>query len=501
MECLTRFFQPFLIPSRTHVGCIDDLLKQTLFERSWVNTKEKEALAPESGGTVLAIGDTAVGINEGQGGIAAILASKEGVTAGEPKRMFALGKGHGAQANAELVLHELWPYILPEIVILFFSEETDIDDNLTQNPLLATSLYSTKCRQLQPEDLMSESLAPFDRALLVLPRMFEAKSLLRSIYFEMEAIRQRHWHHITEANKEPALADRRRLFLQNFGANSETDWQVTEIVFKRIIKFVQDRGAKPLIVRLPAMISVQDDAWERSQRELCGDTVVENTKHCGPIDRDLPARRLNKLAESQKVRLVDPTHILRRAYISSEQIYDFNGQLLELGEARIANLLATVLTPRAGEHSVGSPNGPRVFFAGHPDLELIGFWPIEFDSQHPFAWSQGLSELRISGLLKNKSYSATLELWDTTAAKSISVMVNKPWEELVITERIVKIPFPLVANAEGCIILKIKTPTWKPVDLAPQSKDSRTLGVAFSKLRMELITPEKAPNGQKSNNP
>ena len=81
-------------------------------------------------------------------------------------------------------------------------------------------------------------------------------------------------------------------------------WAVTEALLARIAERTRAAGVPLLMLVIPDVNQVDDVAWE---------TVVKASPNLAPMDRELPQRRLQEIAQRRGLRMVDLLPVLRAA--------------------------------------------------------------------------------------------------------------------------------------------------------------------------------------------
>jgi hypothetical protein len=255
----------------------------------------------------------------------------------------------------------LYDKVRPDLVLLAFSEDNDIDENIVWNPNVGvfpeTGEISREAVEAYRQGLRSVTFqdALFRRSALV--RFFRQRHLRASVAAEVAALDARlEAHGLANAPLGRMVADEaRRRFLQAFGSKYDDDWRVTEILLERVRRFVADRGAKLVLLRIPSRTSLDDAAWTEARHRFCGSEPVTAEKACGALDRAHTSDRLRAFATANQLAYIDPADELRAALERRESVYlPGDIHLSRLGHLRVGERLARDLVPILGGKLAGT---------------------------------------------------------------------------------------------------------------------------------------------------
>lgn len=264
------------------------------------------------------------------------------------------GLSYTSQAHQDELVRHVYDKIRPDAVVLAFSEDNDIDENIVWNPNLghfpetgdipreAVDAYRDGLRGVLVRDFL------FKHSAVV--RFFRQRHLRSSMAAEVAALDARlQAHGLKGAPLSRMVADEaRRRFLQAFSNKYDDDWRVTEILLERMRRFVADRGSKLVLVRIPSRMSVEDPAWTAAKERFCGDAAAGDGG-CGTLDRAHTARRLSAYASAHGIPYVDPEADLRASAERGEVVYlPEDIHLSRLGHARVGERLAALVVPLLG---------------------------------------------------------------------------------------------------------------------------------------------------------
>jgi hypothetical protein len=264
------------------------------------------------------------------------------------------GLSYTGQAHQEVLLRYLYGDVRPDLVVLAFSEDNDIDENIIWNPNLgvfpeqgaipeaAVAAYRGQFQNVVFQDFLFRHSATV--------RFFRQRHVRASVAAEVEALDARlKAHGLSGAPLSRMVADEaRRRFLQAFSTKYDEDWGVTEILLERIRRFVADQKGKLVLVRVPSQTSLDDEAWAAQSARFCG-REASSASACGSLDREHTAARLKKYAEGHGLFYVDPGPELRAGLGRREPMYlPGDIHLSRLGHARLGERLAKELVPLLG---------------------------------------------------------------------------------------------------------------------------------------------------------
>lgn len=287
------------------------------------------------------------------------------------------GLSFTSQAHQDVLLRYIYPETRPDLVVLAFAEDNDIDENIIWNPNLGVfpeqgeipteslRAYRDQIRNVVFEDFL------FRHSALV--RFFRQRHLRASLAAEAAALdEQLKAHGLSGAPITRMVADEgRRRFLQAFSHQYDDDWRVTEILLERIRRFVTERGAKLMLVRVPSKNSLDDGAWARVVGDFCGNDLATVERACGALDRTHTAKRLEAYAAAHQLSYLDPGPELRAGIDRKESIY-IPGDIhfSRLGHARVGEILAREIAPRFG----GTPVPPLAADAARKPRRVGAYW-------------------------------------------------------------------------------------------------------------------------------
>jgi hypothetical protein len=265
------------------------------------------------------------------------------------------GLGRTSQAHQHALLRHITDPIHPDVVVLAFSEEDDIDENIVWNPGLGVF---PELGEIAPSaidayreglwDPVVEDALYRHSALARLYRQRHARASIAAERRVLEAALARHDLAGLPRNRLVA-SDARRRFLQAFSQAYDEDWKATEILLERIRREVVDRGGTLVLLRIPSVLSVEDAAWALARERFCGAEPEAAEKGCRTLDRGHTARRLRAYAHANELIYVDPEGALRAATERGEPVYHREDPYLSRqGHARVGEQLAKVIVPLLG---------------------------------------------------------------------------------------------------------------------------------------------------------
>lgn len=273
-----------------------------------------------------------------------------------------LGMNGTSQYAQLVVLPHYLSAIDPKIVVLGFSEDTDIDENLVQDPLLE--------RILRGERSFEVSGAAARGALhkwSALARFFRARRLRDAAARDVAAFDRviESWGANRPEFSELVRSGWQRRFIDAFGDKLDGEWQVTELLLDRMRSEIEARGARLVILRVPSRYAVDPVAWDRRVRDVCGDDPRTVATACGTLDPEHTAKRLRSYAEAWHLPYVDPAPALKAAIARGEAVYFPLPEIHwnRVGHAHVGRVLAEAL---AGPLSLGESQAPTSAAAGKP---------------------------------------------------------------------------------------------------------------------------------------
>src|SRR6185295_340685 len=105
-----------------------------------------------------------------------------------------------------------------------------------------------------------------------LVRFFRQRQVRASLAAEAATLDARlEAHGLSGAPLSRMLTDAaRRRFLQAFSSKYDDDWKVTEILLERIRRYLNERGKRLVLVRIPSRIALERHSWQRALGDFCG---------------------------------------------------------------------------------------------------------------------------------------------------------------------------------------------------------------------------------------
>ena len=269
--------------------------------------------------------------------------------------VFNAGLSYTSQAHQDVLLRRLYDDIRPDLVVLAFSEDNDIDENIVWNPnngvFPETGEISSDAVNAYRDGLKSPVFRDFAFRHSALVRFFRQRTLRASVAAEVAAVDARlAAHGLSKAPLGRMVEDEaRRRFLQAFSDRYDDDFHVTQILLDRLLRFVADRHGKVVLLRIPSRMSVEERSWTAARTRFCGADVAASETSCGRLDREHTARRLADYARAHAITYVDPESELRAAVERGESVYlPEDIHLSRLGHARVGQRLAEILVPELG---------------------------------------------------------------------------------------------------------------------------------------------------------
>lgn len=232
--------------------------------------------------------------------------------------IYKLGLSGTSQYVQFEALRARWPTIRPAKVVLGFSEDTDIDENVLQDPLLKrvlagerVSLYSRTAAR----DVLHRRSA--------LLRFLAARRLRDGLSREIETLENvvRSWGAARPAFEDLLRTGWQRRFIDAFGDKLDYEWQLTEALLDKIRLFVAENGAELVLFRIPSRYAVDPRAWRDEVANVCGRQPSDVRAACGTVDPEHTAKRLESYAKRHGIRYVDPGPTLKASIAAGESIY------------------------------------------------------------------------------------------------------------------------------------------------------------------------------------
>jgi hypothetical protein len=269
--------------------------------------------------------------------------------------VFNAALGHTSQAHQQALLRHVWDRVRPNLVVLAFAEQDDIDENIVWNPMRGVfperGSMSAAERDAYEQDLDTTSWDGFAFRHSALARFLKGRYVRASLAAETRAIEARLASHGLQGAPQERIAATvaARRFRQAFSGLDDADWPITEQLLERIQRNVAANGAKLVLLRIPSRVSIDDGAWAAARQRFCGSDPSSVDKHCGTLARDHTARRLRAHAASHGLLYVDPGPELAAALLRGEAVYlPDDTHLARLGHARVGEHLARALLPVLG---------------------------------------------------------------------------------------------------------------------------------------------------------
>jgi hypothetical protein len=236
------------------------------------------------------------------------------------------GLSYTSQVHQDVLLRYLYADVHPDVVVLAFAEDNDIDENIIWNPNLgvfpeqgeipkaAVEAYRRQLQSVVFQDFL------FRHSALV--RFFRQRRVRASVAAEAREVDARlKSHGLAGASLSRMVADEaRRRFLQAFSTQYDDDWRVTEILLDRIRGFVAEQHGNLVLLRIPSRTSLDDGAWGSAVAGFCGADAAEARRTCGALDRSHTAGRLAAYASAHDLPYVDPARDLRAGLERGETI-------------------------------------------------------------------------------------------------------------------------------------------------------------------------------------
>lgn len=288
------------------------------------------------------------------------------------------GLSYTSQAHQDVLLRYLYDRTRFDVVVLAFSEDNDIDENIVWNPNIGVfpeqGEISKDAVAAYREGMQDAVFRDFLFRHSALVRFFRQRHLRASMAAEVAAIDARlAAHGLTGAPVGRLVEDEaRRRFLQAFSQKYDDDFKVTEILLERIARFLESRGTKLVLLRIPSRMSVEDGSWDAARVRFCGEGAA-GERACGALDRAHTARRLDAFAKAHELVYVDPEGELRSATARGEDVYlPEDIHLSRLGHQRVGERLAQVVVPflggKAPDAALPTPD------AAHKRRQVGAYW-------------------------------------------------------------------------------------------------------------------------------
>ena len=348
--------------------------------------------APAESPRVLALGDSFTfgwGVEQSDTFLAHLERALRLALPGKRPGVWNGGLSYTSQAHQAALLRYVYGDARPDLVVLGFAEDNDIDENIIWNPNIGVfpeqgEIPKTAVDAYR-EELQSVIVKDFLFRHFALVRFFRQRHVRASVAAEVSALEtQLKAHGLSDAPLSRMIADEaRRRFLQAFSSKYDDDWKVTEILLERIRLFLTERGTKLILLRVPSRISIEDQMWAKGVSALCGKDVSEVEKNCGTLDRGHTARRLAEYASRHGLAYVDPAEDLRAAVQRGEDVYlPEDIHLSRLGHLRLSERLAKDVLPAVGAqpppvpapNRTPKPSGARLVGAYYYPWYRAGDW-------------------------------------------------------------------------------------------------------------------------------
>jgi hypothetical protein len=340
--------------------------------------------APGESPRVLGLGDSFTfgwGVEQGDTFLAHLERALRLALPGKRPGVWNAGLSYTSQVHQAALLRYVHQEARPDLVVLAFAEDNDIDENIIWNPNNGVFPEQGEISQTQVdayrEELQGVIVKDFLFRHMALVRFFRQRHVRASVAAEVSALEtQLKAHGLSDAPLSRMIADEaRRRFLQAFSFKYDDDWKVTEILLERIRRFLAERGTSLVLLRVPSQMSVDDRAWTNAVSRFCGKDVGDVQTNCGTLDRSHTAQRLAEYAARQGVAYLDPSQDLHAAVQRGENIYlPEDIHLSRLGHLRLGERLARDVLPALGAAPPSAPAPPAPNTRG---TRLVGayFYP------------------------------------------------------------------------------------------------------------------------------
>lgn len=350
--------------------------------------RDREHASDESP-RVLGLGDAFTGgwgVDQGDTFLAAL---ERALRLALPKRrpgVFNAGLDNTAQAHQQSLLRHVYDLLRPDVVVVAFSEDDDIDENLFWNPNLGVypEIGELTASDVQAclDEQRGDAAGGFWFRHFALVRFFRQRAVRASMAAEVSALDGRlHIHGLQGAPLNAVVSgEARRRFRQAFTSAHEGDWSVTRVLLERIQRIVADHGGRMVLLRIPSKVSLDDATWAAARERFCTDDPAILRTRCIALDRDHTARRLRAHASSHGLVYVDPGDALSRALARGERVYLPNdNHLSRLGHALIGERVAAALLPILGG---GAPQSAAPKSPPERKQRRVGaYWYPQYHSQ------------------------------------------------------------------------------------------------------------------------
>jgi hypothetical protein len=287
-------------------------------------------------------------------------------TGSQSASVWKAGLSYTSQAHQDVLLRHIYDGVRPDLVVLAFSEDNDIDENIVWNPnngvFPQTGEISPDAMRAYRSDFRGEVFRDFAFRHSALVRFFRQRTLRASVAAEVAAVDERlAAHGLAKAPLARMVEDEaRRRFLQAFSLKYDDDFRVTTLLLDRIQRFIADRKGRLVLLRIPSRMSVEDPAWTGARERFCGKDAATSQKTCGALDRAHTARRLADYAKQRGISFVDPEDALRAAFERGETPYlPEDIHLSRLGHERVGEKLAELVVPAFGGKATTVGEWPR----------------------------------------------------------------------------------------------------------------------------------------------
>jgi hypothetical protein len=226
----------------------------------------------------------------------------------------------GTSQQVELeVLKQRWEAIRPNIVVLAFSEDTDIDENVVQDPRLRRVLKDRSLVDAPPAALAHDFLYRHSALVRYLKTRRLRDQVARDVRAFEQAIESRGGFAL--GFDELVRSSWQRRFIGAFGDKLEGEWQITEGLLDEMRRFVEARGGKFVLFRIPSRTALIPAEWDAAVRNACGKAARDVAATCGHVDPEHTAKRLARYAARHGLSYVDPAQELKAFIVAGEPIY------------------------------------------------------------------------------------------------------------------------------------------------------------------------------------
>jgi len=288
----------------------------------------------------------------------------------------------GTSQQVELeVLKQRWAAIEPNVVVLGFSEDTDIDENVVQDPRLRRVLKDRSLVDAPPAALAHDFLYRHSALVRYLKTRRLRDQVARDVRAFEQAIESRGGFDV--GFDKLVRSSWQRRFIGAFGDKLEGEWHITEGLLDQMRGFVEARGRKFVLFRIPSRTALIPAQWDAAVRGACGKTARDVSATCGHVDPDHTAKRLARYAARHGLSYVDPAEELKSFIAAGEPIYFAPPEIhwTRQGHYRAGRMLASALAGLLGVSK------PAVAEAVQKKRTFGAFWsPPSKGAPRPSSW-------------------------------------------------------------------------------------------------------------------